>query len=519
MSRVSAARPKIADYPFTTLAPSLGVARVDDERTLVVADIPGLIEGAHGGAGLGDRFLRHIERCRLILHLVDPTAEGRSFAQAVDAIDRELALYSPILAEKPQILVLTKKDAVQDAGVTREARREARKRRRTLHVVLGGDRRGSCAASFERRPTRSRASRRKSAGKSFALEPGRRARRLVRSGSSRPSRRSPAKRDGPADSSACSCSLRRSAPQARPRVWHLATIGSRCSTSRRRACAGLERFDVRARPGGVRYTIDTMRALRAAARRSPRSSSAGPMRSPTSPRGASTRPCSPSSTSPRSSVRPTRAIPDTTAGPKSSRRHVAPLPRRAAPRLGTGGRVFAVDMPALAVSSSLVRTRVRLGPDRSMILSRRGSPGIFSGTGCIWRRSPLKSVLKQIVDAASDKKAEDILVLDLRGLCQFTDYFVICHGSSSRQVLAIADAIEERAVRRGAVANRSTSRGRRVADWILLDFIDVVVHVFVDEKRELLRLGALVGDAPRVDFLGTTDVRSRPARRRPSASR
>jgi len=130
LSRVSAARPKIADYPFTTLAPSLGVARVDDERTLVVADIPGLIEGAHGGAGLGDRFLRHIERCRVILHLVDPTTEGRSFAQAVDAIDRELALYSPTLAEKPQILVLTKKDALQDEDVVLEAQREARKRRR-----------------------------------------------------------------------------------------------------------------------------------------------------------------------------------------------------------------------------------------------------------------------------------------------------------------------------------------------------------------------------------------------------
>jgi GTP-binding protein len=135
LSRVSAARPKIADYPFTTLAPSLGVARVDDERTLVVADIPGLIEGAHGGAGLGDRFLRHIERCRLILHLVDPTTEGRSFAQAVDAIDRELALYSPILAEKPQILVLTKNDALQNADVAREAQREARQRGRPLHVV------------------------------------------------------------------------------------------------------------------------------------------------------------------------------------------------------------------------------------------------------------------------------------------------------------------------------------------------------------------------------------------------
>jgi len=135
LSRVSAARPKIADYPFTTLAPSLGVARVDDERSLVVADIPGLIEGAHGGAGLGDRFLRHIERCRVILHLVDPTTHGRSFAQAVDTIDRELALYSPTLAEKPQMLVLTKKDALQDADVLKEAQREARRRRRPLYVV------------------------------------------------------------------------------------------------------------------------------------------------------------------------------------------------------------------------------------------------------------------------------------------------------------------------------------------------------------------------------------------------
>jgi GTP-binding protein len=135
LSSVSAARPKVADYPFTTLAPSLGVARVDDNRTLVIADIPGLIEGAHGGAGLGDRFLRHIERCRAILHLVDPTAHDRSFAKAVDTIDRELALYSPTLAAKPQLLVLTKKDALQDAETLRAARVEARKRRRPLYVI------------------------------------------------------------------------------------------------------------------------------------------------------------------------------------------------------------------------------------------------------------------------------------------------------------------------------------------------------------------------------------------------
>ncbi len=135
LSRISAARPKIADYPFTTLAPTLGVARVDDDRTVVVADIPGLIEGAHDGAGLGDRFLRHIERCRVILHLVDPTTHGRSFADAVDAIDRELALYSPVLAVKPQILVLTKKDALQDPGVLDSAIADARRRGRPLHVV------------------------------------------------------------------------------------------------------------------------------------------------------------------------------------------------------------------------------------------------------------------------------------------------------------------------------------------------------------------------------------------------
>jgi GTP-binding protein len=135
LSRVSAARPKIADYPFTTLAPSLGVARAGDDRTLVIADIPGLIEGAHQGTGLGDRFLRHIERCRVLLHLVDPTAPGFSFANAIDTIDRELALYSPVLAEKPQILVLTKKDALQDDDVVRDAELEARRQRRPLFVV------------------------------------------------------------------------------------------------------------------------------------------------------------------------------------------------------------------------------------------------------------------------------------------------------------------------------------------------------------------------------------------------
>ena len=135
LSRISAAKPKIADYPFTTLAPMLGVVRVDNDRAIVVADIPGLIEGAHEGAGLGDRFLRHVERCRVLLHLVDPLTTERSVGAAIDAIDRELALYSETLAAKPQILVLTKKDAVQDDAVVATAKAEALRLKRPLHVV------------------------------------------------------------------------------------------------------------------------------------------------------------------------------------------------------------------------------------------------------------------------------------------------------------------------------------------------------------------------------------------------
>jgi GTP-binding protein len=107
---ISAARPKVADYPFTTLIPSLGVVRMDDE-SFVVADIPGLIEGAHSGAGLGIRFLRHIERTRILLHLmdaadIDPDNPLSRFA----AINKELERYSPELAKKKQLVVLSKMD-------------------------------------------------------------------------------------------------------------------------------------------------------------------------------------------------------------------------------------------------------------------------------------------------------------------------------------------------------------------------------------------------------------------------
>jgi GTP-binding protein len=111
ISAISAAKPRIADYPFTTLVPHLGVVTSHDARTLVVADIPGLIEGAHRGAGLGIRFLKHVERCRLLCHLVDASASGDAEAD-VATIERELDEFSPEVARRPRVLVASKCDAV-----------------------------------------------------------------------------------------------------------------------------------------------------------------------------------------------------------------------------------------------------------------------------------------------------------------------------------------------------------------------------------------------------------------------
>jgi len=115
ISRISAARPKIADYPFTTLEPNLGVVQLPDYKSFVVADIPGLIEGAHLGHGLGIQFLRHIERTRLLAHLVDVSeASGREPVQDFETVIAELASFSDDLAGKPMIVVATKMDAAQD---------------------------------------------------------------------------------------------------------------------------------------------------------------------------------------------------------------------------------------------------------------------------------------------------------------------------------------------------------------------------------------------------------------------
>jgi GTP-binding protein len=117
ISHVSRARPKIADYPFTTLVPNLGVVRLSDERTFVIADIPGLIEGASEGVGLGHQFLRHVERCRVLLHIVEDVSyfggdAPRTPLDDFHAINAELLRYAPELAAKPQIVALNKIDAL-----------------------------------------------------------------------------------------------------------------------------------------------------------------------------------------------------------------------------------------------------------------------------------------------------------------------------------------------------------------------------------------------------------------------
>src|ERR671939_299250 len=115
LSVISAARPKIADYPFTTLAPNLGVVQLSDHRTLVVADVPGIIEGAHEGKGLGLQFLRHIERTRLLAFLVP--VDSMDWQAEYDQLRREVAAYSPALAEKPHCVVFTKLDLLGEEYV------------------------------------------------------------------------------------------------------------------------------------------------------------------------------------------------------------------------------------------------------------------------------------------------------------------------------------------------------------------------------------------------------------------
>ena len=139
LAAVSAAKPKIADYPFTTLHPQLGVVRVG-MQSFVLADIPGLIEGAHEGHGLGTRFLGHVERCAVLLHLIDVTSEDPVADYRV--IRKELKAYSPELAEKPEIIAFNKTDLLQDDEIEAKLKEFKRRVRKTPILMSGGTTRG-----------------------------------------------------------------------------------------------------------------------------------------------------------------------------------------------------------------------------------------------------------------------------------------------------------------------------------------------------------------------------------------
>ena len=142
IAALSAAKPKIADYPFTTLVPNLGVVRVDEERTFVIADIPGLIEGASEGVGLGHQFLRHVERTRLLCHLVDVSGtNGRDPMDDYAVINRELAAYDEKLALLPQVIVLNKTD-IADPELVELLRAEFAEEDKPVFVISAATRSG-----------------------------------------------------------------------------------------------------------------------------------------------------------------------------------------------------------------------------------------------------------------------------------------------------------------------------------------------------------------------------------------
>jgi len=135
ISHVSRARPKVADYPFTTLVPNLGVVRAPGDRDFLVADLPGLIEGAHRGAGLGDRFLRHIERCKTLVYLVEPhREEDGDPVSDFTTTARELKLYDPSLAKRPSVVALSKIDTIPAAELKKVAAAFGKKRKKFFAI-------------------------------------------------------------------------------------------------------------------------------------------------------------------------------------------------------------------------------------------------------------------------------------------------------------------------------------------------------------------------------------------------
>src|SRR5580765_2504601 len=138
ISRISAARPKIADYPFTTLTPNLGVVQLSGDRSFVVADVPGLIEGAHRGLGLGHQFLRHLERTKVLVHLVDvSSATGRDPVEDFEIVRKELELFDPKFAGRPQIVAANKIDAMDEETRAKELEKRAKKLKLPFFRISG----------------------------------------------------------------------------------------------------------------------------------------------------------------------------------------------------------------------------------------------------------------------------------------------------------------------------------------------------------------------------------------------
>jgi GTP-binding protein len=144
VSRLSRAKPKIADYPFTTLQPHLGVVQYKDGRSFVLSDLPGLIEGAHRGAGLGHRFLKHMARCRAIIHLID-ASQDRDLLADFDAINQELTLFDPSLGRKTQVVAANKIDVPEARERAEAFAKLLKKRKITAHLVSGATGEGLAA--------------------------------------------------------------------------------------------------------------------------------------------------------------------------------------------------------------------------------------------------------------------------------------------------------------------------------------------------------------------------------------
>ncbi|MDH3785920.1 MAG: ribosome silencing factor, partial [Acidobacteriota bacterium] len=170
--------------------------------------------------------------------------------------------------------------------------------------------------------------------------------------------------------------------------------------------------------------------------------------------------------------------------------------------LGQGGRVFLLPIEPAEVASREIRLRCQRGHDIDALVP----PAVarYISEQMLYSEKPsstgdLPAELTECIAAARERQAGELLILDLRGLSDVTDYFVICHGSSDRQVKAIAETIEDR-LRTNLSVKPKHVEGRLQAEWILMDYIDIVVHVFHEEKRRFYRIERLWGDAPSVEL-------------------